>query len=70
METLDLHGIRHCDVDRHVENFVLMHQSHTPLMVICGNSQRMIDLVKSTLQRLHIAEHRMDRYGIIMVYRI
>jgi len=69
-QVLDLHGVRHHEVDRLVENFVLLNQGHTPLTVICGNSQKMIDLVRGVLQRLDIEDHRMDRYGTIMVYRI
>ncbi len=46
---LDLHGVRHHDVDREVENFVLLNK--TPLKVITGRSQRMRDLVTDVLQR-------------------
>ena len=48
---LDLHGIRHDDVDRIVENFVLLNES--PLTIICGNSDRMIKLVQETLDRIY-----------------
>ena len=47
--TLDLHGIRHDDVDRLVENFVLLEEP--PLTIICGNSDKMIKLVKNVLER-------------------
>lgn len=67
---LDLHGVRHYAVDRHVENFVLLNQHLTPLTIICGNSQRMIDLVSMTLTRLCIREFAMDRYGVFIVYRV
>ena len=36
---LDLHGIRHYDVDRFVENFLLMNE--LPLTIITGNSEFM-----------------------------
>jgi len=49
---LDLHGIRHDQVARTVENFVLLNQDQIPLEIICGNSQRMIDLVISVLDRI------------------
>ena len=54
MNDLDLHGVRHSDVDRKVENFVLLNQNILPLKIICGNSQRMKDLVKDTLERIDV----------------
>ena len=51
MKTLDLHGVRHSEVDRLVENFVLLND--TPLTIICGNSDKMIKLVKDTLDGLY-----------------
>jgi hypothetical protein len=67
---LDLHGIRHCDVDRKVENFILLNQTSTPLIIICGNSQRMIDIVNHTVNRLCIQEYTMNRYGVISIYKV
>ena len=49
--TLDLHGIRHDDVDRLVENFVLLEEP--PLTIICGNSDKMIELVRIVLDRVY-----------------
>ena len=40
---LDLHGIRHYDVDRFVENFILMNE--LPLTIVTGNSHFMRDSV-------------------------
>jgi len=51
MNTLDLHGTRHEEVDRLVENFVLL--EHPPLTIICGNSDKMIRLVRETLDRIY-----------------
>ena len=51
MNKLDLHGVKHEDVDRIVENFVLLKTS--PLTIICGNSDRMIRLVRDTLDRIY-----------------
>ena len=51
MKKLDLHGVRHSEVDRLVENFVLLNDA--PLTIICGNSDKMIKLVKDTLDRLY-----------------
>jgi hypothetical protein len=45
--TLDLHGVKHADVDLLVEDFVLDHV--TPLYIIVGNSTVMKDKVLSIL---------------------
>ena len=39
-KTLDLHGVKHEDVDRLVENFVLLNSP--PMKIITGNSERMM----------------------------
>ena len=49
VKKLDLHGVRHSEVDRLVENFVLLNEP--PLTIITGNSDRMSDLVKDVLDR-------------------
>lgn len=67
---LDLHGIRHYEVDRLVENFILMNQDLLPLTIVCGNSQRMIDLAYAAVNRIECREVNMDRYGVIVVLRI
>ena len=38
-KTLDLHGIRHEEVDRLIENFILLNEP--PLTIITGNSDFM-----------------------------
>jgi len=63
---LDLHGVKHIDVDMLVENFILMNQNSFPLTVICGNSHRMIALVNTVTQRIGCITD-MYRYGIITV---
>jgi len=67
---LDLHGVRHHQVERMVENWVLMNQSAVPLTIICGNSQRMIDIVMSVLDSLDLDSVAMDQFGRIVVRRI
>ena len=47
MKKLDLHGVRHSEVDRLVENFVLL--NNPPLEIITGNSDKMKKLVIATL---------------------
>ena len=58
MNQLDLHGIRHSDVDRIVENFILLKEP--PLRIITGNSDKMTELVLTVLHR-HNVEY--ERFG-------
>ena len=48
-EELDLHFIKHEDVDRLVENFVLLNK--LPVRIITGNSDEMRHLVREVLHR-------------------
>lgn len=66
MNQLDLHGIKHQDVQILVEDWVLVHQTEVPLRIICGNSAKMIQLVDEVLQK-HQIEHRMWQYGVIVI---
>jgi len=68
MYRLDLHGVKHQDVDRLVENFILVNQNYFPLEIICGNSDKMISLVNDVTTKLKCETH-MYRYGNIMVRR-
>ena len=68
--TLDLHGVRHHEVELMVENFILMNQNQIPLTIICGNSQRMIDLVYNVINSIGCENVVMDRYGIIVIRNI
>lgn len=67
---LDLHGVRHHEVDHLVENFILVNQSQVPLTIVCGNSQRMIDLVNDVIHRIDCDNVVMDRYGVIVVRNV
>ena len=51
MEKLDLHGVRHHEVDLMVENFIFLNQHDLPLTIICGSSSKMVELVKVVLDR-------------------
>ena len=68
MNKLDLHGVKHGEVDRKVEDFIYMNQGEMPLEIICGNSDKMIKLVHAVTDRLGLETH-MYRYGIIIVRR-
>ena len=46
---LNLHGVKHEDVDILVENFVLLNEP--PIKIITGNSERMTELVLNVLSR-------------------
>jgi hypothetical protein len=46
---LDLHGIRHADVESTVEDFVLVRTP--PITIITGNSEPMKKLVTKTLEK-------------------
>ena len=67
---LDLHGLKHDQVDRAVENFVILNQDQIPLEIICGNSQRMVDLVLSVLERIGCEIFERIDYGTIMVRKL
>lgn len=53
MERLDLHGIKHSEVDRLVENFVF-EQYPDEAVIVTGNSTKMKELVKNVLDRSDI----------------
>lgn len=48
MRTLDLHGIKHYQIERAVENFVLLED--LPVKIITGNSVAMRSLVSGVLE--------------------
>ena len=52
---LDLHGVRHDDVERLVENLILLNDEWK---IICGNSDRMIQIVKDKLDWIY------DKHGV------
>mgnify|MGYP001461916148 CR=1 FL=1 len=52
---LDLHGVKHPDVDMIVENYVLMNK--TPMNIITGRSDKMIGLATDVLKK-----HRFQYY--------
>ena len=70
MHTLDLHGKRHHEVDRLVENFILLNQNEVPLTIVCGNSSKMIDIVNEVINRIKCETVVMDLYGVIKIRKI
>jgi len=66
IKQLDLHGIRHSEVDRLVENFIFMNEP--PIHIITGNSDKMIELTKNVLNRSLVVYESM-RPGLITILR-
>ena len=62
---LDLHGIKHEDVNRVVENFVLLNE--TPLSIITGNSTMMRELVVEVLEKHKFVYENLIRQSVITV---
>ncbi len=63
---LDLHGIRHSDVDSEVLNFVHKFQYALPLIIICGNSSKMVEIVTNLLVNSEI-KFSSPRFGILRI---
>ena len=63
---LDLHGIKHQDVDVEVRNFIYQYQDLLPLIIICGNSNKMIELVSQSLKTSDIM-FSSPRFGVIRI---
>ncbi|MEK9780236.1 MAG: hypothetical protein VW418_02280 [Gammaproteobacteria bacterium] len=63
---LDLHGERHFDVNLLVLDFVLQYQNEIPLIIICGNSNQMVNLVTRVLKE-NALNYSSPRFGIIRV---
>ena len=66
---LDLHGVKHFDASDEVIDFVYQYQSKLPLIVICGNSNRMIEIVENSLNLNSIVFSK-PRFGIIRVEKL
>jgi hypothetical protein len=67
--TLDLHGIRHSEVNVEVKNYLFLNQEDCPILIICGNSQKMISLVEEVLTKIESSFEVGSgiNYGTIMV---
>jgi len=66
IKKLDLHGIRHEEVDRLVENFVLLNEP--PIRIITGNSNGMRDIVTEVLDR-HDMEYEQFKTSQITILK-
>ena len=66
MKTLDLHGIRHEEVERLLENFILLNEP--PLKVITGNSNYMQTALESFCSKHNVSYERWAIGGNIQYY--
>ena len=58
MKQLDLHGMRHDEAERQVENFILL--NNPPLSIITGNSEAMRSIVETLCAKHKISYERWD----------
>ena len=63
---LDLHGVKHQVVSDEVINFIFQYQHLLPLIIICGNSNKMIEIVSQSLNTSDIV-FSYPRFGIIRI---
>jgi len=67
---LDLHGVRHIEVDRLVENFILCNQDDAPLTIITGASNKMFEIVTEVVFRIGCDDVQYFREGYLKIYRV
>ena len=60
-KVLDLHGVRHEDIERLLENFILLNEP--PLKVITGNSDHMRGVVEVFCSKHHVNYERWANWG-------
>ena len=66
---LDLHGTKHQDVESIVINFVYQFQDLLPLIIICGNSNKMIEIASAILYKADIG-FSSPRFGILRIEKV
>tara|TARA_B100001250_G_scaffold375921_2_gene363843 strand:- start:245 stop:478 length:234 start_codon:yes stop_codon:yes gene_type:complete len=66
---LDLHGVRHNNAMHQAIDFVYQYQSKIPLIIICGNSNRMIEIVEKSLNENSVLFSK-PRFGIIRIEKV
>ena len=66
---LDLHGVKHKDVDDEILDFIYQNQDKLPLIIICGNSNKMIQIVSMTLKKVAI-KFSSPRFGIMRIEKV
>jgi len=63
---LDLHGTKHQEAESEVLDFIYQHQTLLPLIIICGNSNKMIKVVSLSLDSNQIT-YSSPRFGILRI---
>jgi len=66
---LDLHGVRHRDVGAEILDFIYQNQTSLPLIIVCGNSNKMIEIASLAMIEEGI-EFSSPRFGIIRIERV
>ena len=66
---LDLHGVRHYQVNDIVIDFISKYQNLLPLIIICGNSSKMIEIAENILQDNNI-KFSTIRFGLLRIEKI
>lgn len=62
MKVLDLHGVKHDDVESQVVDFA--YKNDVPFKIITGNSKRMKDLVLQVLTRFELDAYEESDYNL------
>ena len=67
-----MHGFLHHEVPLKVENFLYLNQENMPILIICVNSQKMINIVKDVLEAIDCTFEIGSgiNYGCIIVRKI
>jgi|TARA_B100001105_G_scaffold117136_1_gene93735 hypothetical protein len=66
---LDLHGVRHNDARTDVLEFVFQYQDLLPLIIICGNSNKMLEIVSTELKKEEVL-FSSPRFGVLRIENI
>tara|TARA_Y100000741_G_C18162965_1_gene521964 strand:- start:57 stop:290 length:234 start_codon:yes stop_codon:yes gene_type:complete len=66
---IDLHGVKHKDVDDEILDFIYQNQDKLPLIIICGNSNKMIKIVSIALKKVDI-KFSSPRFGIMRIEKV
>ena len=66
---LDLHRVKHRDAGTEILDFIYQNQTSLPLIIVCGNSNKMIEIASLALRQEGI-EFSSPRFGIIRIERV
>ena len=66
---IDLHGVKHKDVHDEILDFIYQNQDKLPLIIICGNSNKMIKIVSIALKKVDI-KFSSPRFGIMRIEKV